>query len=178
MGELNTHTTEQQPDHTEQQQDPAFLAWLAAMDDDLAQLERDDVPALGQLADRWTRDSLRVLERAALRYYPDPDAPDTPAQKARFERLARGVGHIFATTLGGHWVYVEITALPDGPARPHPAVEIPSATAWFDPARLLVHALLRRTGTTVEEVYDHVAAEWREWHSLGQPPLHEWANRR
>ncbi|MGW0246073.1 hypothetical protein ACWDYH_05475 [Nocardia goodfellowii] len=176
MGELNTHTTEQQRDHTERQQDPVFLAWLAAMDDDLAKLERDDVPALGQLASgqRWTRDSLRLLERAALRYYSDPYGTLTPAQAARFERLARGVGHVLTTNLDGHWVYVEILAAPNGPPRPHPAVEIPSATAWFNPRTLLVHAIILRTGTTIEDLFDRIAAEHQEWQAAGRPPLHEW----
>ncbi|MEU8895309.1 hypothetical protein [Nocardia sp. NPDC048505] len=171
MGEFVAYSPEELRLHALRQRDPEFTTWLAAMDDDLARLARDDVPELGPQP--WGRAQLPILEQALLRHFPAGGLAPTVAQYTLFERFARGAGHIFASTLDGTWVYATPVVAPGAPA--HPVVEVPPLPVWIDPGAFLGAALAGRTGEIVAAAYDLADAQHRRWTEAGRPDPEQWA---
>ncbi|MEV0249697.1 hypothetical protein AB0H76_24055 [Nocardia sp. NPDC050712] len=169
MGEFVAYSPQELRQHALRQRDPEFTAWLAAMDEDLDRL-RDEA----ELGPRpWGADRLPLLEQALLRHFPTGGLAPTAAQYALFERFARAIGHIFATSLDGTWVYATPIAAPGAMA--HPVVEVPPLPVWIDPGAFLGEALTRRTGAIFEAAYEVAATEHRRWTEAGSPDPEQWA---
>ncbi|WP_067573620.1 hypothetical protein [Nocardia acidivorans] len=175
MGDFVAHTEQWHHEQAERQRDPEFLAWLAAMDAELDRLVREDAPELGKLDSPWTAEGLQVIAQTALRQLPDfAAAPLAGEPFERFQRFARGIGHIFRTCCDGQWKYAVTVSLPGEADRPVPVVEIASSPVWFDPQTMLAYVLFDHTDTILLDAFEHATTDHREWIAAGRPAPAEW----
>jgi hypothetical protein len=157
------------------QQDPAWLAWLAEMDNALDTFFAVDVPDMP--ADPFTAAGLAHAEQALMAMFESVDVLLDPENAAVVDRFQRYVGEVFIRSgFEGHWMNVRVTAGGDADVffdrrRIAPVVSEPFDEVFIDVVMMLGMATHRRTGTEWTWVYGHSADDYAEWVAQGRPAL-------
>ena len=171
MGGDRPYTPAELRQQEKDQHDPAWLAWLAAMPDALAEFLTTDV--LDMPADPWTLDGLRHAEQASLAFFPTWDSVDEPSKQGRADRTSRYIGEVFRRNFGGKWR--NVPELFGGEYEGFtPAVDEPYSEIYLDVVTILTATLDRRTGREWEFLFDHSQKSYAAWRSAGSLPLSEW----
>lgn len=166
MGDIVNPTAEELAQHEKDQQDPAWLEWLAGMDSALAVFFTDDVPGLPE--DPYTEEGLRHAERAALEYFPTKFSPDRPKNQERADRFRRFIGETFVRNFEGRWRNFAAGRVS------HPVAEIIAFTN-IDPAEQLSSALwLDRDGESWAYVFGNARRHYADWVEHGRMPAAAW----
>lgn len=171
MGGDRAYTAAELRQQEKDQQDPAWLAWLAAMPDALDTFLTEDVPDMP--ADPWTADGLCHAERAALALFPTWESVREPQNRALADRIRRFIGEVFIRNFDGEWRNVPQFNR-DGYPGFGPVVSEPYTEMYLTVGTKLTAALDRRTGTGWAQIFGYSVESHAAWTAAGKPPLSEW----
>lgn len=153
------------------QENPAWLSWLAAMPAALEEFVGKDVPNMP--ADPWSADGLRRAESRALDVFQTGDAVMLPENRELVDRFHRYVGQVFVRRFEGTWL--NILDNPDYLDRGfEPVVQIPFTDMHFAVVPQLTAAMSRRTGEHWARIYGYSEEDYAAWQAAGRPPLADW----
>lgn len=156
------------------QQDPAWLAWLAAMPDALDEFLTVDVPDMP--ADPWSAEGLLHAEHASLVHFPSMESVGAPSSRARADRTIRYLGEVFRRNFEGKWCNVpELYGAYGGFT---PAVEEPYVELYLEVVAMLTATLDRRTGREWAGVFGYAQEDHADWVAAGRPDLAAWVTLR
>ncbi|AKU18223.1 hypothetical protein VV02_24165 [Luteipulveratus mongoliensis] len=149
------------------QQDPVFLDWLSAMDDELKVFFNEDVPDMP--ADPWTEEGLRHAEHAALAYYwaDDPMDLDWPERSTRF---ARYLGEVFVRSFEGTWKWIDVNRN----GTKEPVVRRPATDVYFEVDRQVGAAMSARTGDKWAWLFEQSREHYERWVAAGRLSPDDW----
>nr|WP_139795568.1 hypothetical protein [Nocardia donostiensis] len=152
------------------QQAPAFLHWLADMDNELERFFTQDAPRVGALEDPWTTQGIKTAAESLKAAFPDPKnvvAMNHPA----LDGYRRYFGEAFRMASDGSWFNL--------PGKRDnvdfwPVISRPYST-FLDPHdRLLdVYAKTRHPDGLLVWVYGNVVEDHALWVEAGKPSATE-----
>lgn len=175
MGSFRKLTKAQQRQRDKDQQNPAWLAWLAEMDDALETFLAVDVPDMP--ADPFTAAGLAHAEQVLMTMFPSAGSWLEPENAAIVDRFQRYVGETFIRSgFEGRWMNVRVT---EGRISSvffdrrgfAPVVLEPFRTVFIDLMSMLAIAVDRRTGKEWMRVYGYSEQGYAEWVAKGRKPL-------
>ncbi|WP_405134011.1 hypothetical protein [Nocardia sp. NBC_01388] len=156
------------------QQDPAWLAWLAEMDGALETFFAVDVP--GMPTDPFTAAGLAHAEQALMAMFESADPLLEPENAAVADRFQRYVGETFVRSFESRWMNVRISENRDtdvffGRRGFEPVVIRPFQDSFVDVVSMVLTAAHIRTGEEWTWIYGNSVEDHAEWLSRGRPPL-------
>ncbi|AKU14754.1 hypothetical protein [Luteipulveratus mongoliensis] len=167
MGDDRPYTAEELAQMERDQQDPEFVAWLAAMDEDLRVFFEQDVPDMPE--NPWSEEGLRHAEQAAVSFFWAHDL-DWPEREVRF---ARYLGEVFTRSFEGSWKWIDVRG--DGKA---PVVRRPSMPNYFEVANQVRAAVSERSGETWAELFRNTRRFHDAWVAAGRLAPQDWEDYR
>ena len=136
-----------------------FEIWLSDMDAPIQTLRADHPDLSGDPK------SLPALEFIILSEFETVDAALAPANARRIDRLARYLGEVFRTTLGGKWD-IELTDVKDA-FFGLPVIKTPVGT--YCPLTLVTATVDRRRGDYLEVTHRNALARRGSAQAIGKP---------
>ncbi|AKU17292.1 hypothetical protein [Luteipulveratus mongoliensis] len=170
MGRFEEYTPAELEQRERDQQDPVFVAWLAAMYDELALFFEKDVPDMP--ADPWTVEGLRHAEQAALRWYWDREPGDLSWRREREKRFQRYLGEVFVRNFEGSWRWIAMR--PQKSSDKEPVIDEPAMGSYFEVARHVGAAMSERTGEKWARLFGRAQKNYDAWVEAGRLPPKEW----
>ncbi|MFQ6226817.1 hypothetical protein [Nocardia sp. NPDC002869] len=169
--ERRASTMNQQFDQA--QQDPAFLEWLQAMDDELGRFLAEDAPAIGDLADPYTADGLAVCEDVIRDRLGSIHAIDDPANARLVDRFVRFIGEVHRRATEARWVNVAHMR-EAGPVWPQ--ILRPFSEWAVDPRAQIGGAFAKKPQQPTQLVWvlNNMLTEYTRWVEYGRPKPEEY----
>ncbi|AKU15691.1 hypothetical protein [Luteipulveratus mongoliensis] len=168
MGGDRPYTEAELAQRERDQQDPEFLTWLAAMDDELALFFERDVPDMP--ADPWSEEGLRHAEQAALRYFWDREPGDLSWRREREKRFRRYLGEVFVRNFEGTWMWIDVNR--NGTKAP--VVSEPANPEYLQVEGQVDGALGDRTGGAWVQLFGYARRAYNDWVAAGRLSPDEW----
>ncbi|MEU4310994.1 hypothetical protein [Nocardia sp. NPDC024068] len=158
------------------QQDPAYLAWIEAMDDELGRFLAEDAPDLGALADPYTTDGLAACEDVIRDRFGSVHAIDDPGNAQLVDRFTRFIGEVHRRATEGWWVNAAHMR-EGGPVWPQ--ILRPFSTWALDPREQIAGAFITdpQQPTQLVWVLNNMLTEYTRWVGYGRPTPEEYERR-
>ncbi len=180
MGSIRKMTKAELRQRDRDQENPAFLAWVARMDAELEVFFAEDAPEVAALDDPWTREGLRLATLAARRQFSDYKPIFSPEHRPRAERFMRFFGELYRHQFGGRWANV-----PGNTTREvefFPVFEGPVPIGYLDPEAQVIGAFVLMIGKRTPAhpdgqpvwVLDNMTRRVERWIEVGRPDYDEW----
>ncbi|MGY1946534.1 hypothetical protein [Nocardia asiatica] len=163
------------------QENPAFLAWVARMDEEIDRFFAEDAPEIAALEDRrWTREGLRLAVLAARRLFPEPRESGLLERSARADRFVRFIGELYLHRFGGRWVNVPTNAHREVDF--YPVAQCPVPIGYLAPEPQFVGSFVTQISKRVPAhpdgqpvwVLDNLTRSFERWIEVGRPDHEEW----
>ncbi|MFR9773061.1 hypothetical protein [Nocardia sp. SC052] len=182
MGSIRKMTKAQLRQQDLDQENPAFLAWLARMDEEVERFFTEDAPAVGALENRWTQEGLRIAAETARAMWPDYRAVLEPENADVVDRFGRYVGEVFVHAFEGSWRNVPGNGPDDVPF--FACVGNIASIAYLEPFSVFKAAVAEgraknvplHPGGTLVWLWGNARENYDQWVAAGQPSASEWAD--
>jgi hypothetical protein len=180
MGSIRKMTKAQLRQRDLDQENPEFLAWVARMDEEIAQFFAEDAPEIAALEDPWTREGLRLAVLAARRLFPRGVSIFAPEHCARADRFIRFFGELYRHRFGGRWANVPGNTLREVEFYPVYTGPVPIGYIELDNQLIGAFQLMISKRTPAHPdgqpvwVLDNMTRNWERWIEVGRPDHEEW----
>ncbi|WP_280185473.1 MULTISPECIES: hypothetical protein [Nocardia] len=162
------------------QEDPAFVAWVARMDTEIERFFGEDAPEVAALKDPWTREGMRLAVLAARRAFPEPRESGWLERSARADRFVRFFGELYRHRFGGRWANVPGNTLREVEFYPVYAGPVPIGYIELDNQLIGAFQLMISKRTPAHPdgqpvwVLDNMTRSFERWIEVGRPDRDEW----
>ncbi|WP_280410565.1 hypothetical protein [Nocardia asiatica] len=182
MGSIRKMTKAELRQRDRDQENAAFLKWLARMDAEVARFLTEDMPAVGALENPWSKEGLQVATATARAMFPDYRDVLEPQNADLMERFGRYVGEVFVRAFGGRWVNVPDNGPADAPF--FACVGNVASIAYLEPfvhaKAVVAEGKAKRVPAYPEGVlvwlWGNAQEDYDEWNAAGRPTADEWAD--
>ncbi|MGW1742418.1 hypothetical protein ACWCPQ_26835 [Nocardia sp. NPDC001965] len=155
------------------QQDPAYLAWLEAMDGELHRFLTEDAPAVGALDSPYSAEGLALCERAIRERFGGTQAISAPENAELADRFGRYIGEVHRRATEARWV--NAGHMYEGRAS-FPQLLFPFSPWAFDAGEQIGGAFVKKPQQPTQLVWvlGNMVEEYERWLEFGRPTVEEY----
>ncbi|MEU9516810.1 hypothetical protein [Micromonospora sp. NPDC048169] len=160
------------PEFERAQQDPAYLAWLDAMDSELRRFLTEDAPAVGELDEPYSAEGLALCEQAIRDRFQTFPAVDAPENADLADRFTRYIGEVHRRATEARWANAAHVVEGSGP---QPQLIFPFSPWAFDPREQIRGAFIQNPQPPSELVWvlGNMTEDYERWVDFGRPTVEE-----